>query len=792
METNYVKVSFNAELNAVDGVYADFLGGKNFTVNLLTQPFQLEVVATTHNDGVKYRTVSFDLQDDKNLNQHEQLKFESILQVGGEDIVQHTWNIRVSPLSRKITIETQGIILKDVEVSRISYGLYLPNPSLYGLFDSGIAQMMGKAHACLGSDETLERAYFMGGGSAMDTMFSTSYIDSSHQNPEVVLISSANDDYKSAIQHVVFGNYPRKSKKLTSAWSKSCWAEAQPIKLLSGEKWNTKVDLIPNNYNFPAYLLSNIDDSLNNMPFEYLQPYLTGIYGSPVGCIQSYYENQKGIIAPTISHPDIGYDPDTNFFDPDNFISLSAMLYSGDSYLMNQVKTILERTAETMCGIGNNQDKKYCGLDRQRLNHKPHLSSRFVRLSTTDNLNFNASSRAGQLMHHFISLAPTYESIAGSEQLGPNIFWTWSVLRYIGLSQDYVWAQKMFPFIDLSTKFMLSFVDSNKDYMINAPGPLWIDVVVRENYTSDSNAMMVPILQEISQFYEYLEVDPDFSQELREISLKIQGGINKYLWAASQDHLVTQLNLDGTSRDFVDYDSNLIAVAFGVIPDHQVQTVLDRVDNGSNTHVRATWCSELPYSGDANDCYIVGGNVCGDSVVSLARIGWVDALARKRVRDSKLVKEVLLQPLINDILESTWLYERYDANGNQIRTSFYFEYPSLIALIIREVVYGIDISMNYVNIDPIEYQPFQFNLGNTKVFFTKDEVILQLPSLGENGDVRKKDCHIHHLEKETSYSVKNSCDGSDRELQVDINGVLSFATTFGKSCEVRVSKIAIK
>ena len=30
-----------------------------------------------------------------------------------------------------------------------------------------------------------------------------------------------------------------------------------------------------------------------------------------------------------ISHPDVGYAPNTNFFDPDNFIALSALIYSG-------------------------------------------------------------------------------------------------------------------------------------------------------------------------------------------------------------------------------------------------------------------------------------------------------------------------------------------------------------------------------------------------------------------------------------------------------------------------------
>ena len=794
LTTNYIKVSFNEDISGIDGIYADFLGKRNFSFNLLAKPLQLEVAYASVNSNHHHFISS--ISDVSIPNEIDDPDSSYLVKLGaflmtkdGIKIIKHIWNIELSPISRKVVITTEGEVLQTVELVSLSYGLYLPNPALYALFESGISQMMGKAHSCLGSNETLDRVYFMGGGSAMDSMFTTTF-EGQSLSQEVVLVSSSTEEYKSAVQYVIFGNYPHKSKKLGLAWSKSCWTDAKSVTIPSGIKWRSNLVLIPNNYNFPAYLVANVDESFNNMPFEYLQPFLTGVYGSPVGCVQSYYENQQGIIAPTISHPDVGYDPDTNFFDPDNFISLSAMMYSGDGYLMNQVKEILERTAQTMCGIGTNEDKKYCGINRDRLKHQPLKLNRFERLAKISrDERFNASSRAGQLMHHFISLSPTYESIAGSEQLGPNIFWTWAVLRYIGISQDFEFAKKMFPFIDLSAKFMLSFVDPAKDFMINAPGPLWIDVLVRENYTSDSNAMMVPIFQEVAQIYDYLSVDSDFALQLRDISVKIQAGLNDNLWAATQDHLITQLNLDGSVRDFIDYDANLIAVAFGVIPEEKMKAVLDKVDNGSFTHVRATWCSEVPYSGDAQDCYIVGGNVCGDSVVTLARIGWVDALARKRVRDDVMVRDVLLQPLINDILQSTWLYERYDSNGNQIRTSYYFEYPSLIAIILREVIYGIDISINMVRIDPIVYHPFTYKLGNTHVSYNKDSIILNLPCTEDLKSVKEKNCSVYHMEEGSLYSVRNSCyPFKDELVAVSSDGILSFSTKFGHNCEVKITK----
>ena len=41
----------------------------------------------------------------------------------------------------------------------------------------------------------------------------------------------------------------------------------------------------------------------------------------------------------------------------------------------------------------------------------------------------------------------------------------------------------------------------------------------------------------------------------------IAAAINARLWdATSNDHYITQLNPDNSTRDFVDYDSNLLAV----------------------------------------------------------------------------------------------------------------------------------------------------------------------------------------------------------------------------------------
>lgn len=434
-------------------------------------------------------------------------------------------------------------------------------------------------------------------------------------------------------------------------------------------------------------------------------------------------------------------------------------------------------------------------------------------------------------MHHFISLSPTYESIAGSEQLGPNIFWSLSVLQYISITQDATFAETIFPYIELSLQYILSFYDAEKG-LFYAPGPLWIDVLVREHYTSDSNSMLVYFLQKIADYYEYMHIDNEFVMELRQLSDTISKNIVKYLYdSVSDDHFVTQLNEDGSTRDFVDYDSNLMTVAYGILKHSStgkgkgssdigssvstttitttptttntatttaasssaIDRVINRIDNGENTHIRATWCSEIPYSGNSSDCYIVGGDYCGDSIVTLARIGYIDAIARKQIGDLETFENLILLPLQKDLIQYTWLYERYDSSGNQIRTPYYFEYPSLITILLREIKYGINIELNKIHINPFPVQAYNFSLGFLTIEYNiPNRVVLNLP--GVLSTAKEKEVIIENLALSTLYNINNTCvqydtSSSSNNMVVATNkdGILIFRMNFASSCTVTIT-----
>jgi hypothetical protein len=69
--------------------------------------------------------------------------------------------------------------------------------------------------------------------------------------------------------------------------------------------------------------------------------------------------------------------------------------------------------------------------------------------------------------------------------------------------------------------------------------------------------------------------------DLRALSGNISADLKEYLWdTKSGDHFITQLNPDNTTRDFVDYDSNLMALAHGVVGSDDAAKVLARIDGG--------------------------------------------------------------------------------------------------------------------------------------------------------------------------------------------------------------------
>ena len=82
---------------------------------------------------------------------------------------------------------------------------------------------------------------------------------------------------------------------------------------------------------------------------------------------------------------------------------------------------------------------------------------------------------------------------------------------------------------------------------------------IRNNYTSDTNAMLVGFLNDFADAEEQVMGNVTGALYLRQLAFNISAAMNKLLWASEEagaDHFVTQIDANlNTTRDFVDYDS---------------------------------------------------------------------------------------------------------------------------------------------------------------------------------------------------------------------------------------------
>lgn len=463
---------------------------------------------------------------------------------------------------------------------------------------------------------------------------------------------------------------------------------------------------------------------------------MIGIYANAVPCLCSYpNEVTPGThvaqIATTLRHGKVrGYQGTYNYFDPDNFFSLSAILYSGDPYLQNQVRMVVERTGSFM---------------------KP------------DN---------GQLPHHFNGVEPYYLALSGETQTGPNTFWTKTALRYAAVTGDIAWLTQYMPTLRKSASFVFDLIDDDTN-MVFAPGSLMIDVFIRNNYTSDSNAMVVGFLQDFAAA-ERAVGEEARAVELEDQAKRVAEAVNKFLWSGSDagaDHYITQLNIDGTTRDFVDYDSNLIAIANGVADETRSRLIQKRVDRGQCAAALGggpQFVSEKYYGPEDT----TGGNI-GDSWCAMARIAWFDARGRKRfgtTDDLNYFNSRLLAPVQRDVLQNTWMHERYGCDGTQQqnRTMYYFEYPSYVTMLLREIRYGVDVELNTITIQPFGAgASFEYHIGTVDVSYSTSKVSISTPGTGTIEYI------IHGMLKNATYRVESIISDAV-DVKSNDNGVLQF------------------
>ena len=113
-----------------------------------------------------------------------------------------------------------------------------------------------------------------------------------------------------------------------------------------GDSWTRSFALAANNYDFPAGGVPVSVGEGAGMPFHDLRAFYTAIYASPAGQLISFWPATPGMSQTSLHSPSNGYAGLVNFFDPDNYFTVSALALSGDPFLLEEAKKIVTTTGD--------------------------------------------------------------------------------------------------------------------------------------------------------------------------------------------------------------------------------------------------------------------------------------------------------------------------------------------------------------------------------------------------------------------------------------------------------------
>ena len=523
---------------------------------------------------------------------------------------------------------------------------------------------------------------------------------------------SGESEFSTGLEMVFAGEYPSKD-----VWDCQGWNNAKDLIVQEGTKYRATFNIYGNNFAFPTHELNNTEISDS----DDLKAYYTALYGSAVACLGSYA--CYGSAYPTLSVPQRTYGNLHNFFDPDSYFTVAVLSFSGDEYLQREARKVIE------------------------------LSERYI--------NSN-----GQVPHHFEEGNPVYVAISGATQTGPNIFWLMACIEYASGTGDIDWLKGQYGNIKKAVEWILQFYDTDKK-LLKVNGPLWEDTFKRMNYTYDTNAFICYLLPLVAEIY-MLFNDEHLAERHKGIAESIKQGMES-LWDGV-DHYITSRGEDWyTTKDMVDYD-NYSAIAFKITTDpKRISSIFQRLDSGKNTHPggKATWVSEKYY--DTDDCFL--GNT-GDSQCAMARIWWVDSMARYEVGDRDNFNKYF-SAIRNDLLDYTWLKERYDSGGKMVRAECYHEYPEILCILMRENLYGINIKPESITIKPLGLSNFVYKIGSVAISYNNQKLSIFVPG----NDMRK-----YNIFGLLPHSIYLMSDGN--EVLSNDAGTIEFLAPTGRTIEI--------
>lgn len=134
---------------------------------------------------------------------------------------------------------------------------------------------------------------------------------------------------------------------------------------------------------------------------------------------------------------------------------------------------------------------------------------------------------------------------------------------------------------------------------------------------------------------------------------------------------------------------------------------------------------------------------------------------------------------------------RYGCDGLQQenRTMYYFEYPSLVAMLVREIKYGVELTLDAVKIDPFGAPAaFQYHTGDVHVALDPAGVSrVSVPGSG------LFPFSLQSMLPSATYQVAAAAGCSTAwaglQAQADADGKLTFSAPRGTDCALVITKL---
>ena len=667
-----------------------------------------------------------------NTSEEVSLVIGGVSDAVGSPAVSSAWTLTLRRGARGLELQVHATAQADAEVTAVRIAHDFAPRSMYAQYDKGALQMMNapKPYYSAPLGNPLRRFYALGGpigprGGAVEVI----PMSASSADAVVIARGSWNSGQGGAtgLQLVMKGNFssaadscafrpglgpqspgsPVGSDREKPAW-KAGWENAAAVPIAKGEAWTLSTCLLANDYAFPPSRGDDAETSCGahndalastvDVDAQDEASILSALYGSSMGTMTSFVNYPLGAVVGGLASPIHFAEGSYNNFDPDSWQIINTMVMStNDSFVLSEAKKLLETTIAGQCTEEVAWGEGACVPGQMPLAMYPPENCHWPGGCCSCVKTKKHETEGGAVFFPSYCPHPLCTTAA-------NVFVPLAAMDFAASTGDYKWLESVLPQLRaavwMHTRSNLVNSTLPSDFpsvgLIRCPGPLWVDPFLRSNFTAETNLFTVEV------FNRFAEVEEHFGNatgaaKARAVASTLANNINSKLWDhASNDHYITQLNPDNSTEDFLDIDSNLMAVAFGVADETRAAAIMKRL--ATLPCVRPAGYGTM-LTGKYMGVAATNGGMIGDSSVAMARVFIVDALSLRRVNDVKTFSR-MLSTMQADQERNTWMAERYNCEGLSSHDPFYHEFPETIAMVLQRVKYGINIGLNTVEVLP--------------------------------------------------------------------------------------------